>query len=265
MSQHSGVPHRFDVGVELPRIIERHRAAVVGAAALAPLVASALLAIFRGSLTASTDVLVLVLLVIAGASTGIRLAGIVAAVSSGVWFDFFLTRPYETLAIHDSNDVEAAVLLVLIGAAVTEVALWGHRQQSRANRRAGYLDGVLGTAEIVTLSEESPEILIAHVADQIKQILDVSRCRFVHGRVHDPRLPLLGHEGQVTRHGKHVDVDRDGLPTDDDIALEVTRSGAVVGHFLLTCASRIARPTLEQRKVAILLADQVGQVLVEPR
>ena len=43
-----------------------------------------------------------------------------------------------------TDDVEAAALLVIIGAAVTEVALWGHRQQSRANRRAGYLDGVLG-------------------------------------------------------------------------------------------------------------------------
>ena len=66
------------------------------------------------------------------------------------------------------------MLLVVIGAAVTEVALWGHRQQARANRRAGYLDGVLGTAEIVTLSTESPDALTAHVADQIKQVLGVS-------------------------------------------------------------------------------------------
>ena len=265
MDQSNGTPRWWHAGVELPGAIERHRSVVVAVAALAPLVACSVLALFRGSVTASTAVLVLVLLVIAAASTGIRIAGIVAAVSGGIWFDFFLTRPYETLAIHDSNDVEAAVLLVLIGAAVTEVALWGHRQQSRADRRAGYLDGVLGTAEIVTLSTDSPEVLTAHVAEQIKQILDVSRCRFVPDRVHDPRLPVLGHEGQVTRGGRIVDVDRDGLPTDDDIALVVTRSGAVVGHFLLTCASRIARPTLEQRKVAILLADQVGQVLVEPR
>ena len=148
-----------------------------------------------------------------------------AAVSGGVWFDFFLTQPYGQLAINDPNEVEAAVLLVVIGAAVTEVALWGHRQQARANRRAGYLDGVLGTAEIVTLSSESPDALTAHVAEQIKQVLAVSRCRFVLGPVHDPRIPLLGHEGQVTRVGKDVDVDRDGLPTDDDIALVVTRGG----------------------------------------
>ena len=114
------------------------------------------------------------LVVVASASTGVRVAGIVAAVSAGVWFDFFLTKPYRPLAITDRNDVEAAVLLVLIGTAVTEVALWGHRQQARANRRAGYLDGVLGTAEIVTLARGSPENLTDHVADQIRQVLAVS-------------------------------------------------------------------------------------------
>ena len=45
----------------------------------------------------------------------------------------------------------------------------------------------------------------------------------------------------------------------------VTRSGIQVGHFLLTSAADIARPTLEQRTVAVLLADQVGQVLADPR
>lgn len=230
-------------------------------AAVAPLVVCAVLSAFRDQVTAATAVLILVLLVIAAASTGVRVAGIVAAVSGGLWFDFFLTQPYGQLAIDDRDDVEAAVLLVVIGAAVTEVALWGHRQQARAQRRAGYLDGVLGTAEIVALRSESPDALTAHVADQIRQILAVSRCRFVLGPVRDPRVPVLGHEGHVTRRGKEVDVDRDGLPTDDDIALVVTRAGATVGHFLLTSASQVARPTLEQRKVAILLADQAGQVI----
>ena len=220
---------------------------------------------FATSLTAATAVLVLVLLVIAAASTGVRVAGIVAAVSGGVWFDFFLTQPYGQLAINDPDDVEATVLLVVIGAAVTEVALWGHRQQARANRRAGYLDGVLGTAEIVTLRTESPDALTAHVADQIKQVLAVSRCRFVPGPVRDPRVPVLDHEGRG-------DPERQGPRRRPGRAAHRRRHrsrwsrapGTVVGHFLLTSASHVARPTLEQRKVAILLADQVGQVLVDP-
>ena len=53
------------------------------------------------------------------------------------------------------------------------------------------------------------------------------------------------------------------IPIIGDIALVVTRGGETLGHFLLTSASTIARPGLEQRKVAVLLADQAGQVLVD--
>ena len=241
--------------------IERHKSALIAAAAVAPALVSGILAAFRESLTATTAVLILVLLVIAAASTGVRIAGIVAAVSGGLSFDFFLTEPYGRLTINDPNDVEAAVLLVVIGAAVTEVALWGHRQHARANRRAGYLEGVLGTAEIVMRQHDKPEALTERVAQQITEVLGVGRCRFMALPLRDPRTPVLDHQGLVTRLGKPVDVDRNGLPTDDEIALEVTRAGVPVGHFLINTAANITRPTLEQRRVAVLLADQVGQVV----
>ena len=242
-------------------VIERHRSAVIAAAAVAPLVACAVLSAFRDSITNATAVLVLVLLVIAAASTGVRIAGIVAAVSGGIWFDLFLTQPYGRITIDDPNDLEATILLVVIGAAVTEVALWGHRQQARANRRAGYLEGVLGTAEVIRLRTEAPDALIEHVADQIKDILGAGSCHYVPAPVYDERIPLLDHQGRVTRHGQDVDVDRDGLPTDDEIALLVVRGPTTLGHFRITAAGAIARPTLEQRKVAVLLADQAGIVL----
>ena len=66
-----------------PRVIERHRAAVIAGAAIAPLVTCAVLSVFRESLPAATNVLILVLVVIAAASTGVRAAGFVAAVSAG--------------------------------------------------------------------------------------------------------------------------------------------------------------------------------------
>jgi len=202
--------------------------------------------------------------VIAAASTGIRAAGIVAALSGGIWFDIFLTQPYGRPNIYDPNDLEATILLVVIGAAVTEVALWGHRQQARANRRAGYLEGVVGTAEVIRLRTEAPDALIGYVADQIKEVLDADSCRYVAGPVYDERVPILEHRGQLTRQGHEVDVDRDGLPTDDEIALLVTRAGAPLGHFRITAVGHIARPSLEQRKVAVLLADQAGTVLSDP-
>lgn len=250
--------------MDVAQFIQRHRSAVIAAAAIGPLVASAVLASVRDGVTAATAVLILVLMVVSAASTGDRVAGIVAALSGGVWFDFLLTEPYGTLAINDPNDVEAAILLVVIGAAVTEVALWGHRQQARANRRTGYLDGVLGTAEIVALRQQTPEALTTHIAEQIREVLGVARCTFVPGPVRDRRIAVLDHEGLVTRHDHVVDVDRDGLPTDDHTALLVRPGEHALGHFLIVAAADIARPTLEQRRVAVLLADQAGPVLANP-
>lgn len=231
------------------------------AAALAPLLAALLLSAWRDSVSTATDVLVLVAIVVAASATGDRWAGITAALSSAVWFDFFLTQPYLRLTITDANDIEATVLLLLIGTVVTEVALWGHRQQARASRREGYLDGVLGTAELVLVRHDSVENLTHRVSNQITDVLDIARCRFVRGENHDPEMPLLHHDGSVTRHGHPVNVDRDGLPIDDQTVLPVRWNGEVVGHFLLTSASQVARPTAEQRRVAVLLADQVASLL----
>ena len=122
-------------------VLRAHRSLVIGAAAVAPLVACAVLALFRDSVANTNAALGLVLLIVAAAATGIRAAGIVAALSSAAWFDFFLTEPYNSFKITDRADFETAVLLVLVGVAVSEVALWGYRQQARVSQEQGYLAG----------------------------------------------------------------------------------------------------------------------------
>jgi len=241
--------------------IGRHRSALIAAAAIAPLLCSAGLAVFRESVTTATAALVLVLIVVAAAATGDRFAGIVAALSSGAWFDVLLTEPQGQLTIKDPNDIEVTVLLVLVGAAVTEIALWGRRQQAGASRRAGYLDGVLGTSKIIAVPQASPDALIDHVARQIVQVLDIDSCQFVPGTGPGPQDAVVDHDGVVTDRGHSVNVERDGLPTDENIGLIVRQGGAVHGQFVLTAATRVVRPSVEQLRVAVLLADQVGAAL----
>ena len=62
----------------------------------------------------------------------------------------------------------------------------------------------------------------------------------------------------LTRGDHIVDVDRVGLPTDEYVALLVRRGSRVVGHFLVTATTSVAYPSREQRRVAVLLADQVA-------
>src|SRR5262249_3345479 len=122
-------------------MLNRDRFAVA-AGLVAPLALAAVLIPVRSSFANTAAALALILVVVAVAAAGNRLAGFVAAVSAAAWFDFFLTRPYEQFAINRAADIETTVLLLVIGAAVTEIAVWGRRQHSAASRRARYLDGI---------------------------------------------------------------------------------------------------------------------------
>jgi K+-sensing histidine kinase KdpD len=241
----------------------RHRGLILAAAVLAPLLASALMSTLRDNLENTNAALVLVLLVVAAASTGIRLAGVLAALSSAVWFDFFLTAPYLGFAIIDRADIETTVLLVLVGLAVSEIAYWGRMQQAEASRHEGFLAGVIEAAGVVAAGDSPAQTLIDHVERQIVEVLNLDGCVF--RSTISGELPVVQPNGTVVRHGKELDVDRFGLPTDSQIQLLAQSGGTVKGEFLLTAATRIARPSLEARRVAVTLADQVAAAIATSR
>jgi hypothetical protein len=60
--------------------------------------------------------------------------------------------------------------------------------------------------------------------------------------------------------GRVWDIERDGAPPGRDIELLAEAGGLLQGRFLLT-AGPGTRPTLEQRLVAVALADQAGAAL----
>jgi K+-sensing histidine kinase KdpD len=239
--------------------VENYRTPVLAASLLAPPVVCALLTPFREHFDNANAALLLVVVIVAVAVFGIRLAGVIAAVSSAVWFDFFLTVPYDSFTINSSNDVEQAVLLLVIGIAVTQIAIWGRGQQAKASRRAGYLDGVITTSQAVAAGGSTDD-LIEQVRAELTAVLGIDGAKFVAGSK-QTQAPRLNPDGSVTR-GSHVlKVERDGLPTNAEIELTVQHAGETRGRFLLTAATRIARPDLEQRLVAVALADQVGAAL----
>jgi K+-sensing histidine kinase KdpD len=239
--------------------VESYRNPVLAGALLVPPVVCALLTPFRDNFDNANAALLLVVVIVAVAAFGIRLAGVLAAVSSAVWFDFFLTVPYNRFTINDSADVELTVLLVLIGAAVTEIAIWGRRQQARASRHLGYLDGVITTSQAVAAGGSTDD-LIEQVRAELTAVLGIDGAKFVAGDK-QTQAPRLNADGSVTRGSHELKVERDGLPTNSEIELAVQHAGETRGRFLLTAAARIARPDLEQRLVAVALADQVGAAL----
>jgi hypothetical protein len=240
----------------LPGRAYRDRVALV-AALLGPPAVCAVLALARGRFANTHAALLLVLVVVAIAANGHRLAGLLAAVSAAVWFDVLLTPPYGQLAIARRVDVETTVLLLFVGIGVTELAVWGRRQHGLASRDAGYLAGVYAAAE-AGVSGRSPNALIGEVSEQLVRTLGLTRCHF------DYRTGLdqtrLRHDGQVVSGGTVVDVESQGLPGPGEIELLVEGGGRFWGRFLLSAAPD-SRPVLAQRLVAVALADQVGAAL----
>lgn len=231
---------------------------VIIAAAVVPLLLCLLLSGVRDSIENTNAALLLVLVVVGVAALGSRTAGLVAAVSSAACFDYFLTAPYDQFRIGDRSDIETTVLLLLIGAAVTELALWGRREQARASEQRGYLDGVLQTTAV--LADAAPvATLITHVERQLVELLDLDTATYV------PRLestrPILHPDGSLTRQQRTLDVDRTGLPTDTETFLPVRAGTADRGAFRLVAATHCARPTVQQRRLAALLADRVAVAL----
>jgi K+-sensing histidine kinase KdpD len=243
------------------QLTPRTRQRAVGvAAAIVPFAVCAAIVPLRNRVENTNAALVLVLIIVAAAATGPRWAAIVAALSSTVWFDFFLTRPYQRFSITSQADIETAALLTLVGLAVTEVALWGRRQQARASQQAGYLQGVIQTAGLVAAGSSRIETLIRDVADQLVDVLGIDDCHF-DTDTRDGAPAAIIRDGIVVRRGRDVDVERHGLPTDCEIELRTQHDGITRGRFLLVASTHVARPSVAQRQVAVALADQVGAAL----
>ncbi|MEU7746451.1 DUF4118 domain-containing protein [Nonomuraea sp. NPDC049158] len=139
----------------MPRYLNRDRIALV-AALVVPLAVTVVLLPFRTSLPNTSVALFLVVMVVAVAASGNRLAGALTAISAGVWFDFFFTQPYQRFAITKSVDLQTAVLLLVVGLAVSQLAARARRLEVITITDAGYLAQIHDTADLAQ-SAKAPD------------------------------------------------------------------------------------------------------------
>lgn len=193
------------------------------------------------------------MLVIGVAATGIRLAGITAALTAPAVFAFFVTEPLHDFMITESGDLETALLLMLVGATVSKIAVLGRQQHAGSSGEGDSFDGLLTTARAVPPADEP----LGLVRAQIVTLLHIDSCRFTVSNYDG----LLTPTDDGVRDRRPVEIGRHGRSADPAVAVRVG-SGGIHGHYLLIPSTRVVGPTCGRLRATILLADQIGAVPV---
>jgi hypothetical protein len=234
-------------------------AAGLGAAVAAPLAASALLAALRSQVPNTDAALVLVVVVVAVASGGRRASGYLAAVSAAFWFDFFLTVPYYRVEMTRSADIRTAVLLLLVGVAVSEIGVAARHQRERADESSELL-GLISSVATQAAGFGPSHRLIEQVRHDVELVLGAREVRFERFQPPSGALrPRFEQDGRVRWGEVDWDVDRLGLPA-EEIDLPLRSEDLGIGRFVVLATPSRPCP-LQRRLVAVVLADQVGAVL----
>jgi K+-sensing histidine kinase KdpD len=228
------------------------------AAVIAPIAVAAALIPLRDDLVSTNVALLLVVVVVAIAATGQRLAGAVAALFAAGAFNFFHTEPYYSLRISSSDDVETALLLLAVGLAVGELAARGRRAQAAAARRQRDLASLQGLGALVATGEDSDYVLLA-TETELTQLLGLVDCRFEATRQDNKVLPVIFRDGSVLWGPTTWETDRWGLPS-DGATIPVWSRGVRLGRFVLRAPLAVPY-TAYQLSQAVALVDQAGAAL----
>jgi hypothetical protein len=218
---------------------------------------AALLVLVRGSLVDTASALILVAVVAAIAIFGNRVAGVLAAASSGLWFDFFLTPPYERLAISHRADIETTISLFVVGLIVTELAARGRHHRQVALEESDYVALIHDLGEMVALGEPAVSV-VERATDELTELLHLRRCEYESGPP-KPHRTTITPDGEVIHGGYLWGVATMGLPG-PELDLPVHFGGRVLGRFVLVPTP--GWPVDPERMiVAVAVAAQVGAAL----
>jgi hypothetical protein len=227
-------------------------------ALLGPAAAAALMIPLR-SQVANTDLaLVMVVVVALVVLPGRRLAALVAGLSAGIWFDFFLTKPYERFSIGRGADVQTTVLLALVGVLVGEIAVRRRRARRETSTAREEVLSLYVIAEMLAAGSRAEQVLTL-VTEQLGELLFLVECRFDPG-AREGSSPLLDRSGELHYGRLAWDVAREGLPN-REVILPVEAAHQHFGSFILRGPALGIPISQDRRLAAVALSDLAGAAL----
>ena len=211
---------------------------------------------------AATDVaLLLTVVILVAAIQGGRVLGAVAAVFAALSFDLFFTQPYYSLRIDRAEEIETAVLMLIVGVAIGEIVTRSKRDRFAAHVSRSNLERVSRITELAA-GGEPPGRLIRVARRELMDLLDLNDCEFERPPFFDalPRLshsgltipPTLGADAKPPPTGRRGSSCRSG-PRD-------SRSGGSCSRSPTTRPGSSSIPAA--RTSALALADQLGIALL---
>jgi K+-sensing histidine kinase KdpD len=169
---------------------------------------------FRGAIGLENVVILYLLVVVVAAGIGGRAAGIAAAVSAALAYDFFLTTPYHTLIIDSLAQVITVALLVATGVVVSIGGRVRRRSAAAAEAHAKAIRLLHRVTEAAAAGDTAVDRMAAEGLHQLLNIRRVSILR---------RSP----EGFAVT----VDIGETTLPIDLEALTHLDREGRIPpGH-----------------------------------
>jgi K+-sensing histidine kinase KdpD len=199
---------------------------------------------FRGTIGLENVVMLYLLVVVAAAGIGGRAAGVVAAISAALAYDYFLTTPYHTLVIDSLAQVITVALLVVTGIVVSI----GGRVRRRSAALAQVHADAIRLLHRVTETTAAGGAVDRVAAEGLQRLLGARRVGVVHrspagfavtvdiGETQPPldleALTHLDREGRIPP-GHHRVLDGTMVLPLEGVALDLVAGQQPVGYLVV--------------------------------
>jgi hypothetical protein len=237
---------------------DRLQAVGLAVAGFGPMLVAGIFVPLRTHTEVSSNIaLVFVIVVVLAAAEGGRVSGAIAAVISTMFYDFFFTRPYQSLKIDRAEDIITTVLLLIIGLLVAELMGVAQRGRARAELNRDNEQRVHRVAAMAAAGASIDELVPA-VESELTDLLGLRECHFEAVPV-AAQLPQLSRTGAIDG-GRRRWVGRElSLPA-EGAEIPVVGRGRELGRLVLVPDWDVG-VSIEERAVAVAIADQLGAAL----
>jgi hypothetical protein len=230
-------------------------------AALGPFVVAGLLVPFRDHVVGENVALVFVVVVVVAAACGGRRPGALAAVVSALTYDFFFTRPYQSLKIDRAEDLGTVLVLLAISLLVAELMAVGQRRREASRRARDDIERLHRVAAALADGTETEDVLRS-VEAELLGLLSLQDCRYEQPP-YSSSIPRMERNGTIEGGRRRFVAGQFTLPG-EGVEIPVLLQGRALGRFVLVPDWHVG-VALEERVAAIALVDLVAAAfMAEP-